>query len=349
MYSLSNLKIFNSLENFAEGWYWVLTSPELKRKQAAAVKLLGRDLALYRSESGTVYALDAYCQHMGAHLGDGKVEGEHIRCLFHYWKYDSTGNCIDIPCQKIRPNVDKIRSWPVEERYGLIWVWTGDTPKFPLPEVPELEGKEICSAIGHSFEKKCHPNVIMINAIDEQHFYSVHALPVPLNMESEVIDLSTIRFTNTAPIEAGALLRWALKLLYKESITYKLSYWSGSTGCITIGPDFFHFYVLFALRPTEEGGAVGYAIPLTRKYKGIFGKLFNFVVLRLSMVVSNYFAHGDTTIFNSIKFNFKTPVKADLSIIRFIQHLEQQPTIRWGTWGSVDKSNEVSQVSNSFN
>src|SRR5437870_2794133 len=92
--------VFNRTDRVVEGWYWTLPSSQLKRGQVRAVTLMGKELVLFRGESGTVVALDAYCPHMGAHLKEGRVEGDSIRCLFHHWKYDARGVCTEIPCQE---------------------------------------------------------------------------------------------------------------------------------------------------------------------------------------------------------------------------------------------------------
>src|SRR5512145_2294772 len=99
MQSTSPRANFNNPTQFIEGWYWALPSQELRVGKVKAVTLLGRNLAIYRGVSGQVVAVDAYCPHMGAHLAEGKVEGDSLRCLFHYWKYNPEGRCTEIPCQ----------------------------------------------------------------------------------------------------------------------------------------------------------------------------------------------------------------------------------------------------------
>src|ERR1043165_1359866 len=100
MPSLTETRVFNNAERITEGWYWAMRADHLQRGQVRALNFLGRELAVYRGADGGVVALDAYCPHMGAHLAEGKVEGSAIRCLFHYWKYDAEGRCVEIPCQE---------------------------------------------------------------------------------------------------------------------------------------------------------------------------------------------------------------------------------------------------------
>lgn len=345
MNSLTQTKVFNNAARVVEGWYWAMPARALKRGRARALSFLGRELVIYRGDDKVVYALDAYCPHMGAHLSAGKVEGNSIRCLFHYWKYDATGRCIEIPCQPDCSFVPKIQAWPVAEKYGLIWIWAGREARTDVPFVPELEGQEVEYWLANRFTKKCHPGVMMINAIDEQHFNSVHRLPVTLQLEPTVISESTILFRNTTPVASRSLFTRLIKRFYKDALTYVLCYWFGSTGTVTIGPDFLHFHIIFALRPTADGRSEGQTILVTRKRKGVFGKAFSRVLLGLTRVVGAYFAKGDTRIFESIRFNLRTPIKADASIIRFIQHVEEQRTIAWGL---AVEDTEDAQLRNRF-
>ena len=239
--ALTNTRVFNNPEKIIEGWYWAMPSRQLKGKAARPFNFFGRELVLYRGEDGRARALDAYCPHMGAHLSAGKVEGEAIRCLFHYWKYDASGRCIEIPCQDNCSFVPQIQTWQVEEAYGLIWIWAGRELARSLPVVPELGTGECDYLLANRFVKACHPNVMMINAIDAQHFNSVHHLPVGMNLEATVLNNHCIKFINTTEIPPT---RWWTRLLrpfYRQRLTYDLCYFFASTGTVTVGPDFLHF------------------------------------------------------------------------------------------------------------
>ncbi|MBI5201377.1 MAG: aromatic ring-hydroxylating dioxygenase subunit alpha [Elusimicrobia bacterium] len=356
--------VFASFDTVIEGWYWGLRSDELKAGQARALNLMGRELVLYRGENGAVSAMDAYCSHMGAHLGEGWVQGDSIRCVFHYWKYGPDGACTEAPCFTGKPPASvRQKTFPVEEKYGLIWIWAGKAPRYPVPCPPELEGQELDFRMGRAFRKNCHPHVLLINAIDENHFASVHHLPFPLHMEAETLSQNAIEFRNTTTWPTDWWFpRW-IGRLYRGAATYKLTYWNASTGAVTLGPDFLHFYILFVLRPSAkgdgrirgeairpnpkgflgylwsaatfafepsvgDGGTEGWPIVVTKKRKGLFGRLFNRVVLFVTGVVGQYFAAGDSWVFRSIRFRLKTPVKADHAILEFIRHAEAQPVAR---------------------
>lgn len=339
--SLEDTRVFNNTEAIIEGWYWALQSNELKKGKVKHAEIMGKKLAIYRGEDGIVRAFDAFCPHMGAHLAEGKVEGNELRCFFHHWKFSEEGKLNDIPCRKSVKNIKAgVSVYPIEERYGLIWIWTGKKAKRPLPYAPELKELETDSMLGKPYVKECHPNVMMINAIDAHHFASVHKLPVHLNLEPSVIDSNTIEFSNTTKVPKSSLLTRFIGLFYNGPLTYSLCYHNATTGTVTLGPDFLHFYIMFAIRSNELGQAEGQTILLTKKRKGILGKLFNAIILRATRVVGNYFAKGDTEVFKTINFKFKTPIKEDLPIIRFIQHAEKQETCDWGYGKKVTSQEE---------
>ncbi len=321
----NKVRKFGSTSFIPEGWFWLFQSKEIKLKQAKPISFMGLKLVIYRSEYGKIYALDAHCPHMGAHLCDGKVEGASIRCPFHYWRFDSNGYCDDIPCQEKKSFVTKLNSYRVNEAYGLIWLWTGSVQdEEDIPIIPELENKKLSYKLGKPFIKLCHPNVLMINAIDAQHFQSVHNLVVDLNMKDTVVSLRAIEFSNTTPLPEDNFLLRLVKPFYKKALTYKMHYWWGHTGSVTLGPDFLHFHIIFSLRPTLDGKAEGQTILVTTKGSMLKSIFVNPILLFLTKLVGNYFAKGDTIIFSRINFNLKTPLKSDKAIVSFINHYEKQ-------------------------
>jgi len=153
----------------------------------------------------------------------------------------------------------------------------------------------------------------------------VHNLPGDvLNMEPRRINSSHIEFKNTGTIPGTNKIGKTLGKFYKDALTYNLDYWYGSTGTVTLGPDFLHLYLMFALRMTASGKTEGYAVAFAKKPTNIFQFLLNPFILLITKLAGLYFAKGDTRIFNSIKFDFKTPIAADHAVLAFIQHLDRQ-------------------------
>ena len=338
----SQLEKFNNPEHLPEAWFWLAKSAEVKLNRPIPVQFWQKDIVLYRGEDGDVHAFDAYCPHMGAHLCDGKVEGNSIRCPFHHWKFSSGGDCEEIPCQSDTKLIPALKKYKVKEKYGLVWIWTGAADdREEIPVIPELAEFELDWSHGNQFVKNCHPNVVMINAIDAQHFNSVHKLIVDLNMAPKVLSPRAIQFSNTTPMpRKNAFLRWASQF-YEKALTYEMTYWYGNTGSVMVGPDFLHFYIIFALRPNADGFTEGQTVLVTKKRSGFFGPMVNIILLFATKLVGNYFAKGDTIIFSRIKFKYQTPIRADRAIIEFIQHYEKQ---KEATGWSRSRMSSVSDV-----
>ena len=106
------------------GWFAVAWSKDLVPGEVKRTRYFGQDLVMFRTRQGRVHVFDAYCAHLGAHLGEGgRVVGETLRCPFHGWQYEGSGKCVAIPyCQDV-PSAARVRSWPVSEVNRMIFVW----------------------------------------------------------------------------------------------------------------------------------------------------------------------------------------------------------------------------------
>jgi phenylpropionate dioxygenase-like ring-hydroxylating dioxygenase large terminal subunit len=162
------------------GWFAVAFSKDLIAGEVKRIRYFGEELVLFRTRSGQAHVLDAYCAHLGAHLGEGgKVMGECVRCPFHFWHYDGTGECVKIPyAQKIPPKA-RVRAWQVVERDRMIFVWhhaEGGSPYWDVPEMPELENPEWTEPRYWQFDVNVHMQDMAENNCDPVHFMYVHGM-----------------------------------------------------------------------------------------------------------------------------------------------------------------------------
>lgn len=158
------------------GWFVVAQSTEIPPGQVVKLHYFGRDLVAYRGESGRVYVTDAYCPHLGAHLGHGgKIEGETIRCPFHGWRFEGDGRCVDVPySDKVPPKV-KLGTFPVHEHNGLVHVFH-DPAGGPAWELPELDEEGWTPArIVHWRGLRTHVQEVFENTVDMAHIGPIHA------------------------------------------------------------------------------------------------------------------------------------------------------------------------------
>ncbi|HEU0075141.1 MAG TPA: Rieske 2Fe-2S domain-containing protein [Dehalococcoidia bacterium] len=129
-------------EMMREYWIPAVRSDELPAPDSPPVRirLLGENLIAFRATSGAVGLVQNACPHRGASLFFGRNEEEGLRCVYHGWKFDVTGACVDMPSEPAESNFkNKVRAkaYPVHERGGIIWAYMGtrETP----PPLPELE------------------------------------------------------------------------------------------------------------------------------------------------------------------------------------------------------------------
>jgi 3-ketosteroid 9alpha-monooxygenase subunit A len=175
---------------FPRGWFMISPAVDLE-KRPIPLRFFGQDLVLYRGESGAPYLVEAYCPHMGAHLAknttsyivlDGEqVQGESIRCPFHGWRFDGAagGKCDHIPYSDFIPEQARLKTFPVIERAGIIWMWhdsEGREPEFPLPEFGGHYGTPgwVNWKIDFMGDVDIHPVEILDNMVDIAHFTPIH-------------------------------------------------------------------------------------------------------------------------------------------------------------------------------
>lgn len=172
------------LPRYPKGWFQVAYSDEVAAGTTTALKYFGKDLVLMRGEDGEARIFDAFCPHLGAHLGyGGQVIGNELKCPFHGWQFDGAGKCTGIPYAKRIPPAAKLRSWSAVERNGLIMVWhdpAGGAPEWEIPVIAEYGDADWTPYEKRRWKIRAHNQEMAENSVDRAHFRYVHgALTVP--------------------------------------------------------------------------------------------------------------------------------------------------------------------------
>lgn len=123
-------------------WHPILLAKDLPAGQALPIKVMSEEFTLYRGESGTPHLVEFRCAHRGTQLSSGWIEDDCIRCRYHGWKYDASGQCVDQPMEdtSFAPKV-RIKSYPVQEYLGLIFAYLGEGEPPPIPRYSSLEAE----------------------------------------------------------------------------------------------------------------------------------------------------------------------------------------------------------------
>ena len=144
------------------------------------VRMLGMDFVLWRDASGKAHCISNICTHRGGSLGDGKLVDDCVQCPYHGWKFSGQGLCERIPSlgplKKI-PERSRIDAYPVEERYGLVFVFLGDLPESERPTIMPIEeyGKDGWRSLHMRYRWRANYIRLVENQSDPSHVEYVHA------------------------------------------------------------------------------------------------------------------------------------------------------------------------------
>jgi phenylpropionate dioxygenase-like ring-hydroxylating dioxygenase large terminal subunit len=161
--------------------YWLpaLLASELPRPDSDPVRvlLLGEKLIAFRDSNGGVGLIDHACPHRGASLFFGRNEECGIRCVYHGWKFDAEGNCVDMPNEPAESDFKhkvKATAYPTRERNGIIWAYMG--PRQDPPPLPDLEANNLTEGEYNVSAIQRESNYLqsLEGDIDTSHFGFLH-------------------------------------------------------------------------------------------------------------------------------------------------------------------------------
>ncbi|MDN4075394.1 Rieske 2Fe-2S domain-containing protein [Fictibacillus terranigra] len=186
--------------------YWIpaLLAEELPEPDCppVRVKLLGEELIAFRDTNGKLGIVDEYCPHRKVSLFYGRNEECGLRCAYHGWKFDTQGNCIDLPSEPTESkfkNKVKIKSYSCEERGGVIWAYMG--PPDSKPELPEQEWMLVSDSQRYLSKKvqECNYFQGLEGGIDSSHVSILHSGSVGGLGVSKKSNSTTLLAKDTAP------------------------------------------------------------------------------------------------------------------------------------------------------
>ncbi len=165
---------------FRRYWLPALLARELPEPDCPPVRLqlLSEKMVAFRDTAGRLGVVDKFCAHRGVSLWFGRNEEGGLRCPYHGWKYDVNGNCLEVPsepaesgfCDKI-----KLKSYPLAERGGVIWIYMG--PPELKPPLPEWEFATVPAEQSYMSRRwqECNWLQAMEGGIDSSHVSFLHS------------------------------------------------------------------------------------------------------------------------------------------------------------------------------
>ncbi|WP_321846376.1 aromatic ring-hydroxylating dioxygenase subunit alpha [Paraburkholderia bannensis] len=156
-------------------WYVAATSNEVSR-DIISRRLLGVDVALYRTLAGDVCAVRNRCPHRSFPLARGKLVGDILMCGYHGMQFDPSGRCVNMPAMPIVPTNANVRSFPTVERAPLVWIWMGNPDLADEALVPDTSWLSDAQwkSVGDTFHMKSDYVSMHENLLDQTHFPFLH-------------------------------------------------------------------------------------------------------------------------------------------------------------------------------
>ena len=157
-------------------WYVAALDHEVTR-QLYPIRVLGEPVVLYRRLDGTPVALEDACPHRKLPLSMGRLVEDRLECGYHGLTFDCTGTCTRVPGAEKIPHVARVRSYPLAERYGLVWIWTGDPALADPAKIFQVDHWDDASwgkTIPDAMTLACNYLYVTDNLLDPSHVAWVH-------------------------------------------------------------------------------------------------------------------------------------------------------------------------------
>jgi len=203
------------------GWYVVGHSHEVGRGKLVTRRYFEQELVIFRAESGEVRVADAFCPHMGAHLGRvGEVTSTGLRCRFHGFQYDGQGKCVATSYEGPAPARARLKFWDTREQNGLILVWYDPLDRPAEWEVPALDDEGWGKTRFKRYRIKTTPQETTENSVDFGHFTQIHAFTGGSIQRPVEVDgpLLTINYRALRPEGVPGLPKWNVPVEYDVNV-----------------------------------------------------------------------------------------------------------------------------------
>lgn len=179
-------------------WYVACFVDEVPDGAPLPVRLLGQDFAVWRTAGGGFACVSSICIHRGGALGRGVVRNGEIACPYHGWQFGADGRCTKIPSlgdAAAIPARARVDAYPVQVKYGMVWVFVGDLPEAERPPLPDcfdaVFGAAGWRTVQGRFDYKANWQRVTENGLDTAHVHFVH--PAFGNPEAAVVEDAPIR------------------------------------------------------------------------------------------------------------------------------------------------------------
>lgn len=159
-------------------WYPIARSEEITQEKPLRVELLSMPFVTFRDTEGAAHVLADTCVHRGGSLSAGVMRNGKVACQYHGWEYGGDGKCARVPSLEGKriPARAKVDSYPVQERYGIVFAFLGDLPEEERPPLYDIEeyGSDGWKSQLYVYDVGCNYERSVENGLDPIHNEFVH-------------------------------------------------------------------------------------------------------------------------------------------------------------------------------
>ena len=169
-------------------WYVAAMPQELENGALLGRWILDEPVLIYRTADGEVTAMRDICPHRSARLSAGERDGDTVRCLYHGLEFGPDGTCLRVPAQDgTPPNGLRVQSYPIAEKWRLIWIWMGAPERADENLIPDFHWNDDPDwfPVGDYMHLDCHYQLLADNLMDLSHEAYVHRGTIGTDAVSE--------------------------------------------------------------------------------------------------------------------------------------------------------------------
>jgi phenylpropionate dioxygenase-like ring-hydroxylating dioxygenase large terminal subunit len=202
---------------YPQSWYVVCTSSALARGALRRATLCGRSLVIFRGGDGRVGAVAARCPHLGTDLGAGRVVGDTIECPHHRFRFDRSGFCQQHDLRNT--------AYPVEERFGAVFVFLGTEATFALPSFEEVT---LISAAPFTWHLETQWYMIGANGFDARHLPFAHGRRLLAAPQLRAPSPFSLEVSYEYAVEGHGWLERATRWVSGSRVEFGIAAWGGN-------------------------------------------------------------------------------------------------------------------------
>jgi aminopyrrolnitrin oxygenase len=307
---------------YPASWYYACTSKSLPARRLMSVTLCGRRLVVFRSERGTAGALDAWCPHVGSDMSLGRVVGDTVECPVHRFRYDSAGACVN---QDLRAT-----AYPVEERFGAVFVFLGPKPLFPLPSFSA--DIDLVSAKPMQWDVGTNWYMLVANSFDARHFAGTHDRRLMRTPSLHSPHPFALHIDIAYEITGTSWTDRATRLISGSNVRLEVTAWGGNIALVRAAFAKDRTFGIMVVEPRydlsgdgQRGARVTVIVGANRRGNSFLARLLDAITIRAKRFAIARFATQDATGIQQLRYAPGGLLAGDEALAQFLRWVAALP------------------------